>query len=377
MDISRLLNDWKFWLLVSFCIVALIQIFYYLFFYIRTILHKPQQKSHSKTQAVSVVICARDEAHNLEKNLPAILTQNYPSTHEVVLVNDNSLDDTKFFVEELAKIFKQLNNILLTQEAVHIPGKKYPLSIGIKSSKHEVLLLTDADCMPASENWIYKMQDAHSDDVKVVLGYGPYKKADGLLNKLIRYETFLTAQQYFNYALAGMPYMGVGRNLSYRRELFFKEKGFSAINNIPGGDDDLFINRVANKQNTAIVLDPETFMYSTAPTTFSEWWTQKNRHYSTAKFYKPKHKFLLGLFAFTSFLFYPLLVLSAVFFDWRIALGVFALKTIVQGIVSIKNMKKLQEADLAPWFLILDIWQFFYYIIFSFSVFKKPKKAWK
>jgi glycosyltransferase involved in cell wall biosynthesis len=236
-----------------------------------------------------VVVCARDEAHNLVNNLPGVLVQQYSTTHEIVLVNDNSEDETKYLLEEFKKSFKNLNIVALTQEAKMISGKKFPLSIGIKSAKNETLLLTDADCVPASEHWMQLMQDGYDDNIEIVLGYGAYRKKPGILNKLIRFETFQTALQYFSYALAGLPYMGVGRNLSYKKDVFMRNKGFSSINQIPSGDDDLFINQVANKRNTAIVIDKDAHTISEPKTSFQEWMNQKYRHYTTSKYYKNKH----------------------------------------------------------------------------------------
>ncbi|RYY27004.1 MAG: glycosyltransferase, partial [Chitinophagaceae bacterium] len=279
-------------------------------------------------------------------------------------------------LEEFKKTFKGLQIVNLEQEAKGIPGKKYPLSIGIKEAKHEIILLTDADCVPASEFWLQKMQDAFTDGIEVVLGYGAYNKKRGVLNRLIRFETFHTALQYLSYALAGNPYMGVGRNLSYKKSLFLKNKGFSSLNHVTGGDDDLFINKVANKHNTRVVLDPDAFTLSEPRKNWGEWKLQKNRHFSTAKFYKSSHKFLLGGYTFTHFLFYPLLILSAVFFDWRLALGVFALRFVTQAIIYSKSMARLQEKDLFAWWWLLDIWMFFYYIIFAPAIWKKPKKSW-
>src|SRR6185436_3860360 len=158
--------------------------------------------------------------------------------------------------------------------------------IGIREAKHEILLLTDADCVPASEFWIQHMQDAYDENIDVVLGYGAYHKTKDFLNKLIRFETFHTALQYLSYALAGMPYMGVGRNLSYKKSLFFRHKGFSSINHIPSGDDDLFINKAATKKNTAVIIDPEAITRSIPKRTSKAWKKQKARHYTTAKFYK-------------------------------------------------------------------------------------------
>jgi len=359
-----------------FILLTAVQVFYYLFFFSRVSQYKPKERTHFQQQPVSVIICARDEDENLARNLPGVLVQEYGTTHEVIVVNDNSADDSKYLLAELQKTFKKLQVVDLEQEAKGIYGKKFPLSIGIKEAKNEIVLLTDADCVPASEHWLYKMQDAFVDGVEVVLGYGAYQKAPGFLNKVIRFETFHTALQYFGYALAGTPYMGVGRNLAYRKEVFFRNKGFSAINHIPSGDDDLFINRVANKRNTAVVLDAEAFTLSKPKQTWQQWKRQKNRHYSTGKYYKTAHQFLLGLYTFSFVLFYPFLVLSLVFFDWRLALIPFVVRLLVQALIWKGAMKKLGEADLFPLFFLWDIWMFFYYLLFAPALWKKPKKTW-
>jgi glycosyltransferase involved in cell wall biosynthesis len=361
----------------AFCLVTLIQLFYYLFFFIRLAVYKPKKKAVSQTHPVSVIICARDEAANLAKNLPGALVQQYSTTHEVIVVNDNSFDDTRYLLEEYQKTYRQLQVVELKQEAKLIPGKKFPLSIGIKTAKHEIVLLTDADCVPASEFWIDKMQESFDENTEIVLGYGAYHKKPGLLNKIVRWETFHTALQYFSYALAGKPYMGVGRNLSYKKTIFFRHKGFSAHNNIPSGDDDLFINMAATKINTKINIDKAAFTLSDTPKTWNAWIRQKNRHYSTGKFYKPVHKFLLGLYTFSHIMFYPLLAASLLFFNWQLALIVFGIRFLIQGIILYPCMKKLNELAMYPWFIFIDIWMFFYYLIFAVAVFKRPRKGWK
>lgn len=360
-----------------FCLITLIQLFYYLYFFMRLAVYKPKPRSVSQTHPVSVIICARDEAANLAKNLPGALVQQYRTTHEVIVVDDNSFDDSKYLLEEYQRTYKQLQVVQLKQEAKLIPGKKFPLSIGIKTAKHEIVLLTDADCVPASEFWIDKMQQAYDDNTEIVLGYGAFHKKPGLLNKIVRWETFHTALQYFSYALAGKPYMGVGRNLSYKKTIFYRHKGFSAHNNIPSGDDDLFINMAATKINTKINIDKDTFTLSEAPKTWNAWIRQKNRHYSTGKYYKPTHKFLLGFYTLSHFLFYPLLAASLILYNWQLALIVFGVRFLVQAFVLYPAMKKLNEQAMYPWFLFIDIWMFFYYLIFAASVFKRPRKGWK
>jgi len=369
-------TNWGEIIFFVFAASTAIQIIYYTCFFSRVAFFKKKEKIKSQQHPVSVVICARDEDENLARNLPGVLVQKYSSSFEVVVVNDNSVDDSKYILQELKKTFKSLDVVELTQEAKLIAGKKYPLSVGIREANHEVLLLTDADCVPASENWIQKMQDGYDDNIEIVLGYGAYHKRKGFLNKLIRFETFHTALQYLSYALAGMPYMGVGRNLSYTKGLFIRNKGFSSINNIPSGDDDLFINKVATKKNTAIVIDPDAITRSIPKTTWAGWLKQKSRHYTTAKYYKPKHKFLLGVYFSTQFVYYPLLAASIIFYDWRLALPVFGLRLIIQAFVFYKSMKKMGEKDLWPWLIFLDMWMFFYYIIFAPALWKRPQKNW-
>jgi glycosyltransferase involved in cell wall biosynthesis len=366
------------WTIVFYCFCAIIaiQILYYLFFFRRLAFFKPKNDGDNLEHPVSVVICARDEADNLMRNLPGTLVQQFKTSHELVLVNDNSTDESRYLIDEFKKTFKNINNVELTQEAKMISGKKFPLSMGIRSAKYEIVLLTDADCVPASEFWIQKMQDGYADDTEIVLGYGAYHKKPGILNKLIRFETFHTALQYLSYALAGIPYMGVGRNLSYKKEVFLRNKGFSSINQIPSGDDDLFINQVANGTNTRIVIDPEAHTLSTPKHSWNAWMRQKYRHYTTAKYYKGGHKILLGLYSFSLFWLYPLLALSMIYFNWWMALSVFGLRFLIQAVVLFMTMKKLNEKDLWPWFLFFDIWMFFFYIFTIPAIWKAPRKNW-
>lgn len=377
MKLAEFFSDPGKLVFLVFCIITFVQLFYYLFFFLRLALFKSQPKNITQTHPVSVIICARDEAANLVKNLPGALVQEYRTTHEVIVVNDNSLDESKYILEEFQRRFKQLHLIELKQEARFIPGKKYPLSVGIKTAKHEIVLLTDADCVPSSEFWIAKMQEGFTDGIEIVLGYGAMHKQKGLLNKLVRWETFHTALQYLSYAKSGIAYMGVGRNLSYKKSVFFRHKGFAAHNHVPGGDDDLFINKAATKKNTAIVIDKDAFTLSAAPKTWRQWTRQKKRHYTTSKYYKASHTFLLALYAFSLFVFYPLFILALCVANWQLVLAVFGIRLALQAFVIFKTTRQLDEKDLFPWFFLLDVWMFFYYLLFATSIFKKPAKKWK
>ncbi len=370
----QLLAQFVFYALVS---VVFVQICYYLFIFFKLAHFKPKEQDNVQEHPVSVIICAKNEAQNIAENLPGILVQDYKTSHEIVVVNDNSEDDTRYVIDEFKKTFKHIHDIELVQEAKLIMGKKFPLSIGIKSSKYETLLLSDADCVPASENWIKIMQSAYTPNKDIVLGYGAYFKKPGLLNKIIRFETFHTALQYLSYALAGLPYMGVGRNLSYKKQLFIDNKGFSSINQIPSGDDDLFINKVATKTNTTICIDYDAHTLSQPKTSFKSWKLQKYRHFTTSKYYKFKHKFLLGLYSASFVLLYPLLAASIVLYPiWWLPLCVFAVRFLIQAYTFHKTMKKLNEIDLFKWFWLLDFWMFIYHIIFIPALWRKPKASW-
>lgn len=377
MNLTNFLLNWQEIIFIVLCSITAIQVFYYLFFFSRLAFFKNPTKNITQTHPVSVIICARDEAANLAKNLPGSLVQAYSTTHEVIVVNDNSFDDSKYLLEEFERNFKHLKIVELKQEAKMIPGKKFPLSVGIKTAKHEIVLLTDADCVPSSEHWIEKIQESYDDSTEIVLGYGAYHKKKGLLNRLIRWETFHTALQYLSYALAGKPYMGVGRNLSYKKVIFFRHKGFSSFNHISSGDDDLFINTAATKNNTKINISPEAFTLSDTPSNWNQWIKQKRRHYSTAKYYKPLHKFLLGLYSLSHFLFFPILITAIAFYSWQWSLLVFFIRFIIQIIILYPSMKKLNEKDLFPFFILLDLWMFFYYFIFSITLLMKPRASWK
>ncbi|MCX6251890.1 MAG: glycosyltransferase [Bacteroidetes bacterium] len=298
---------------------------------------KPGQKG------VSVVICARNEYFHLKENLSFILEQDYPD-FEVIVVNHASDDDSAFLLAHMAEQYPNLKIVEIRENLNFFTGKKFPLSIGIKSAKKEIVLLTDADCRPWGKNWISEMQKQCSSPVDIVLGYGSYEHKPGFLNKLIRFDTAQVAIQYLSFALAGMPYMGVGRNMGYRKSLFYENQGFISHYAIDSGDDDLFINRVANKTNTRVCLMPESFTVSEPKTNFSYWIRQKKRHLSTGQFYKFKHKLMLGTFTVSQWLFVLLFSLLLIM-DYNIlpVLSLFFVRMVIQMFVFKRCMSRLKE----------------------------------
>jgi len=377
-------------LFVVFILAFLIQLVYYWFVFGRLAFYRLKNRgdaASSKQEAVSVVISARNEFHNLEQFLPLILKQDYPD-FEVVVVNDCSDDESSEFLDQLARENKKLKVVQLTQSLNFFQGKKFPLSMGIKSAKNDLLLLTDADCYPENDQWIKQMMQAYQPKTEVLLAYGPYEKKPGLLNKIIRFDTLHIAMQYLSLALIGKPYMGVGRNLSYRKSLFLKNKGFTSHYKISSGDDDLFISQVAKKHNTDVLISAENRMVSIPKKTFSAWIRQKRRHLSTGFYYTFSVKFLLGMYAGSQLLFYAgfvaLLVVTPFaimnphpYIYYGIVVFVFLLRLISQWIVFSKASQKLGEKGL---FWIYP-WAEIFFVIFtpllavSNSLAKKPK--WK
>lgn len=333
-------------LFFAFIVVVGIQIVYYLSFFFLFSSKRPDTRL-KKHIPVSVIICAKNEAENLKNNLPFILNQDY-SNFEVVLVNDSSSDGTLEVMEELKANHNNVKIVDVKTIEAFWGNKKYALTLGIKASKHNFLVFTDADCKPNSREWLAHICSKFSNQKAIVLGYGAYaKKPFSPLNMLIRFETVLTAIQYFSYAKLGLPYMGVGRNMAYRKELFFNNNGFNGHIKLKSGDDDLFINEVADTKNTAICYSKESFTTSEPKTTFKDWILQKRRHISTANFYKPKHKLLLGLFYGSQLLFWAfsiLLFLSG--YNWQWVIVLFAFRIIIQLFCFGLAAKKLNETNL-------------------------------
>ncbi len=331
----------------------------------------------SAMEPVSIIICARNEDDNLTEFLPKILMQNYHE-FEVVVVNDCSMDNTENVIDEFAKIFPNLKKVTIKEDDYYKHGKKYAILIGIKGAKYDNLLFTDADCFPANENWLKEMSAGFVNKKEIVLGYGAYQKSAGFLNKIIRFDTFLIAVNYLSAAIKGKAYMGVGRNLAYKKELFYKEKGFSKHYHITSGDDDLFINQACTKDNTNIVVSHNSITYSIAKENFSDWKRQKQRHLTTAPHYNSssKTKIALGFVAQYGF---HLLFLSLFLFKTTMiaALIGLILKIAIQMIIFKKASKKLNEMDLWALSFFYEVVLLIVYPIFHISkLFHKPNK-WK
>ena len=318
-------------------------------------------------------------------NLPLIFAQDYQQ-FQVVVVNDCSSDETADILEEFEKKHKNLHVVTLKEDVIRDHYKKLALTIGIKGAQYDHMIFTDADCVPRSNQWLKTMAANYIPEKQIVIGYGAYKKTNGFLNKIIRYDGFYGALQYFSFALIGKPYMGVGRNLGYRKNFFFDNKGFSKHYHIQSGEDDLFVNANTHDNNYALEFSSDSHTETEAKKTYKKWKIQKMRHLSTSKFYKASDRFRIGLLAASQYLFIvgliamlslSLLNINIVPFQIYIVASVGLIRYISLYIVMFFAMKKLCEKDLlllTPLFELIMLW---IYPIWHFKNMFVKRHQWK
>ncbi|MBO7458202.1 MAG: glycosyltransferase [Paludibacteraceae bacterium] len=265
------------------------------------------QEPREDFPGVSVILCAHNEAYNLSQYLPVLLTQDWPE-YEVIIVDDGSEDATRDVVESFMTRDLRIHMTFVPYGARVNSTKKLGITLAAKAAKYDYLLLTDADCCPKSDQWISEMMKGFEGSKDIVLGFGAYFEEEGHINRLVCYDTLFNGLHYMGAALCGHPYMGVGRNLAYRKAFFFESGGFTHLMTNRAGDDDLFVNHVATRKNTAVVLSHKSYTWSIAKTTLRDWLQQKRRHISVSPAYRESTKFRLTLEPLTRALFYALVI---------------------------------------------------------------------
>ncbi len=343
-------------LLALFLIMAIIQAWYWLQYYRRSAYARPNAAPVTgKLPPLSVVICARNEAENLGKFLPAVLEQDYPS-FEVVVVNDCSEDNSFDILGAMMKRYPHLKVSTIQKDPGFAHTKKLAMLIGIKAAKNDLLVFTDADCQPVSKLWLREVASAAAGKAELIIGYGGYIPEKSILNSYIRYETMFTAMQYFGMAMAGVPYMGVGRNLAYRRSYFFDRGGFGPHNHIMSGDDDLFVNRNATAANCSLMHSHDSFTRSVAHDNIGAWAKQKRRHFSAAAYYRKNDKVRLALEPLSRVAYYGLLAtLLIMLVFWPVVLFIALGRLIMRAVILRKATRTFNEERLWFFSLFFDI----------------------
>jgi glycosyltransferase involved in cell wall biosynthesis len=372
---------WFYSLLGAAALSLLMRAFFALIVFLRAGNTKKAKPLHADFPPVSVIIAARNEAENLKQFLPEILSQNYPD-FEVIVVDDCSLDDSREILAEMQKAHDNLTISWVPDNAVQRRGKKLALSIGVKAAKNEWLLFTDADCYPASKFWIKSMASYMCNKYDFVLGYGGYRREKSMLNQLIRFDTLKIALRYGAYAKLGQAYMGVGRNLAYRKSLWIEKRGFAGFFHLASGDDDLFVNAYAKSKRTAICFSAEGKTESLPAASFTEWKDQKSRHLSTSRYYAAHLRLLLLIEPINQVLSPLLLALTAFLFWGSMSiyglLGAWLIVKLLECLIYRRKALLLNEIKLSGKSVFLDVILPLIYIIFALSGNKKSKrKAWK
>lgn len=365
------LNDIRFTSAESITLAVLMLCFlyqvYFYFRYIHVVLARKRANEHGKIVfqkekfPVSVIICARDEDENLRRYLPDILTQNYPE-YEVIVVNDGGSEETEILLREFKKIYPRLRSTFVPDGTTNLSPKKLALTLGIKAARYDWLLMTDADCIPESKNWIANIARNFVPGTEFVLGYGAYFRNKGFLNKMITYDTLFNALQYLGFARSGKPYMGVGRNLAYRKEVFFRQKGFASTLHLRSGDDDLMVNHAANKHNTRVETSSDSVTWSLPKKTFRSWYYQKERHLSVSPFYKTGSKLALLFEPLSRGMFYLSLIVLILLslspgnsIPVFVAAGLFLLRFLMQVLIVNRTSMYLKGERYFFGLLIFDI----------------------
>jgi len=334
------------------------------------------KKNPAIAEAVSVIICAHNELPNLKQLIPALESQNHPC-YELIIVDDRSQDGTKEWVQSLSYPGLTLKLIAVSNCPQGQNQKKHALLQGITAAAHDIILLTDADCYPESNCWISLMSERCQGNIKIVLGYSGYEVHAGLLNKLIRYETIMTAIQYFSRALNKHPYMGVGRNLCYRKSYFIQVKGLQEVLHVTGGDDDLFVNKYATGENTSVCLDQGSFMLSKPKLSWWEYFMQKKRHLSVGKYYTMSDQLVLGIFTVTHIIFWSSLVsllITSTLVYW-VAAG-FLVRQLALSLVVEKSSRKLGDHFNIGQVPFLDFLYSLFYLYTGIAALSNSKVNW-
>ena len=361
-------NNLSFILLIVFGVCLVIQLLFHWAQFSKVAFYKrnARPKLDEDLEPASIVLCARDAYEYLTELIPVLLNQDYPD-FEIVVVNDCSDDETEEYLKDLERREPRVKPVQLKQHLNFFNGKKFPLSMGIKSAQNDLIVLTDFNCMPVNDQWLRSVVNRYNHQTEIVIGYSPYVQKKGSLNHLMRFDALQNGLLYLSAALNHHAYMGIGKNLSYRKELFYRNQGFISHYTTAVGEDDLFINKVSTKKNTEVLIDAENGILTTPTSSFKLWMRQKSSRYSTVSKYDGRSRLMLSLFYGSQLLFYasfitlialcakPAFVITGgAAFYIPILVFFFLLRFGSQMIIYHKASKRLGEKGLLPGLIVYD-----------------------
>ena len=297
-------------------ILFFIQSCYHWGLYRNLYLHSKKEKKETDTPPLSVILVAKDAASDLQKNLPFILEQDYLEFEVIVIYEQSADDNCEDVLKLLQEKYPHLHHSFIPDSARYISHKKLGITMGIKASHYDWLVFTEPNCRPESNQWLRKMARNFTSNTDIVLGYSNYEKTKGWFNRKITFDTMLNSMRQLGRAIGGHPYTGCGRNLAYRKSLYYNQKGFASHLNLQRGEDDLFVNRTANKKNTRIETSPESIVRITAPHFKKNWAEDKLSYNMTSHYFKGISRYVMGFETCSRLLFFLAIIACLVYGIW-------------------------------------------------------------
>lgn len=293
-----------------------IQLFYHLIIYIRVVWNARKALKGKITYSeerppLSVILYHNGTAEELEENLPAILEQDYPK-FEVIVITDEKVNESVDYLKRIEEQYPHLYHSYLPDSSKWISRKKLAINLGIRASKYDWLVFTESFCQPESPQWLSLMSRNFTPDTQIVLGYSHFSKEEGWTPRNRSFDNFFRSLRYLCMGLLHLPYMATGRNMAYRKELYFQTKGFGKHLDLLRGDDDLYINQVATRKNTRVETAAEASVVM-KPLKAKKFWKEERLGYeSTSRHFRGMQRQLLGFETFTRFLFFACAITAIV-----------------------------------------------------------------
>ncbi len=357
---------------VLYCLLGFYIVFL-LFILIGTFKIKQSEKS-SILNNISVIIAARNEENNIVSLIKSLINQNYPEDkYEIIVVSDRSTDKTDSILKGYSKKYKNIDYLKIEKEEKNLIGKKNALTKGIENSNGDILLFTDADCLPG-KNWVKNINQNFNEGFDAIVGYSPlvldnkrslWVKIIFTLRKLERLSIFIVSAGSIGW---NWGVTATGRNFAYKRKVFDELNGFSGIGNILSGDDDLFLQKInkSKKFKVSFAIDTDSFVSSIERKNAKEQYNQEIRRASKWRFYTTTIK----LFSALIFLFYLLLFVAfilAIFslLFWEKFLLIFILKIFIDFFIVLRGAILFKEKRLLSVFPLTEIFYIPYFLTFG------------
>lgn len=336
-------------------------------------LQQPSEDEPEQPRYISVIIAARNEEENIASLLECLIQQAYPKDkHEIIVVSDRSTDKTDSIIEEYLKENENIRYLRVDYEEKGLIGKKNALNKAIEHAQGEILLFTDADCLPG-KNWLKTVNRQFSKGYDVVVGHSPlilpkkkfWHRLSSSIKELERLSIFTVSAGTIGW---NWGVTATGRNFAYRRKVFNEVGGYEGIGTIPSGDDDLFLQKVSRSKKYRIVfsLCPDSFVPSVERKGLRAQYNQEKRRGSKWRFYPPLIKIFSGLvFLFYLGLFVAFILAIFSLFSWSVFLTIFLIKVIMDFLVVWRGAAMFKEKKLLAVFPLAEIIYIPYFLFFA------------